>query len=98
MCRWAPQTPVWDIARAATAYRSDILALSFTGCTNPNQVMGGLSELATKLPPGVRVWAGGAAPVLHRRSVAGVLSLANFDELAPALQRWRADTLNVARA
>lgn len=91
------QTPVWDIVRAATAYRSDIVALSFTGCMNPNQVVDGLAELAAKLPPGVRVWAGGAAPVLHRRSVAGVLALAQFDELAPELQRWRATALHAAR-
>ena len=92
------QTPVWDIVRAATAYRSDIVALSFSGCMNPNQVVDGLRELVAKLPPDVRVWAGGAAPVLHRRSVAGVLPLTNFDELAPELQRWHADTLKAARA
>ena len=91
------QTPVCEIVRGATAYRSDIVALSFTGCMNPNQVVDGLGELAAKLPPGVRVWAGGAAPVLHRRSVAGVLALTKFDELAPELQRWRADTLKAAR-
>lgn len=84
------QTPVWDIVRAATAYRCDIVALSFTGCMNPNQVVEGLAELAAKLPPGVQVWAGGAAPVLHRRSVVGVQPLSNFDDLAPELQRWRA--------
>ena len=91
------QTPVWDIVRAASAYRSDIVALSFTGCMNPNQVVDGLAELAAKLPPGVRVWAGGAAPVLHRRSVAGVLPLTNFDELAPELQRWRAEAMKTVR-
>lgn len=87
------QTPVWDIVRAASAYRSDIVALSFTGCMNPNQVVDGLAELAAKLPPGVQVWAGGAAPVLHRRSVAGVQPLSNFDDLASELQRWRAQAL-----
>lgn len=90
------QTPVWDIVRAATAYRSDIVALSFTGCMNPNQVVDGLRELVSKLPREVRVWAGGAAPVLHRRSVPGVLPLANFDELAPELQRWRAEAAKAA--
>jgi MerR family transcriptional regulator, light-induced transcriptional regulator len=91
------QTPVWDIVRAATAYRSDIVALSFTGCMNPNQIVDGLAELAAKLPPGVCVWAGGAAPVLHRRHVPGVLPVAHFDELAPELQRWRASALQAAR-
>ena len=92
------QTPVWDIVRAATAYRSDIVALSFTGCMNPNQVVDGLAELAAKLPRGARVWAGGAAPVLHRRIVPGVLPLANFDDLAPALQRWRTEATQAPRA
>ncbi len=85
------QTPVWDIVRAAAAYRCDIVALSFTGCLNPNQVVEGLAELAGKLLPGVRVWAGGAAPVLHRRSVPGVLALAGFDELALQLRAWRSE-------
>lgn len=84
------QTPVWDIVRAASAYRIDIVALSFTGCMNPNQVVEGLAELVAKLPPGVQVWAGGAAPVLHRRAVAGVLPLAGLDALGSELQRWRA--------
>ena len=44
------------------------------------------------------MWAGGATPVLHRRRVAGLLTLADIYELAPALQRLRADTLNAARA
>lgn len=92
------QTPVWDIVRAATAYRSDIVALSFTGCMNPNQVVDGLRELASKLPQGVQVWAGGAAPVLHRRGVPGVLPLTRFDALASELQRWRADAMKTVRA
>lgn len=92
------QTPVWDIARAAAAYRSDIVALSFSGCMNPSQVVDGLGELAAKLPAGVRVWAGGAAPVLHRRGVSGVLPLSNFDDLALELQRWRAQSIQAVRA
>ena len=83
------QTPVWDTVLAARAYRADIVALSFTGCMNPNQIVDGLTELATKLPPAVLVWAGGSAPVLHRRSVPRVRALAGFDALAGELQRWR---------
>ena len=83
------QTPVWDTVLAARAYRADIVALSFTGCMNPNQVVDGLAELATKLPATVQVWAGGSAPVLHRRSVPRVRALANFEAMANELQRWR---------
>ncbi len=83
------QTPVWDIALAARAYRSDIVALSFTACMSPNQIIDSLTELRGKLPPEVRLWAGGSAPALQRRAVPGVLALHLLDELPVALQRWR---------
>jgi methanogenic corrinoid protein MtbC1 len=83
------QTPVWDIALAVRAYRSDIVALSFTACLSPNQIIDSLSELRSKLPPEVSLWAGGSAPALQRRAVPGVLALHLLDELPVALQRWR---------
>lgn len=85
-----PQTPLWDIVLAAAAHRSDIVAISFTGAMNPNQVVDGLTGLRAKLPPGVELWAGGSAPVLHRRRVEGVLPLASLEGLSGELQRWRA--------
>lgn len=84
------QTPVWDLALAAGACRADLLALSFTGCMPPNQIVQALAELRDKLPPATQVWAGGAAPVLHRRPVPGVQAMKALDELPGALQRWRA--------
>lgn len=83
------QTPVWDIALAARAYRSDIVALSFTACLSPNQIIDSLTELRSKLQPDVRLWVGGSAPALHRRPVPGVLALTVLDELPAALKRWR---------
>ncbi|MDE2565611.1 MAG: cobalamin B12-binding domain-containing protein [Burkholderiales bacterium] len=83
------QTPLWDLVLAARAHRADILALSFSGCTNPNQVVDGLTELRAKLPPAVALWAGGSAPVLHRRALPGVESFATMDGLGAAVQRWR---------
>jgi MerR family transcriptional regulator, light-induced transcriptional regulator len=84
------QTPLWDMVLAVTARRSDILALSFTGCLNPNQVVDGLAELRLKVPPETRIWAGGAAPVLVRRRVEGVDPVASLAELPEALRHWRA--------
>lgn len=81
------QTPPWDIVLAAKACQADIVALSFTSCMNPNQVVDGLTELRGKLPPEVRLWAGGSAPVLHRRRIEGVEPMATLDEVRPALQR-----------
>lgn len=83
------QTPVWDIALAAAAYRSDIVALGFTGCMNPNQVVEGITELRSKLPAEVELWVGGAAPVLHRRVVEGVMPFSSLQDIRPQLERWR---------
>ena len=87
------QTPLWDIALAAQAYRADIVALSFTGIMSPNQVVDGLAELRSKLPAATCLWAGGSAPVLHRRRIEGVLPLSALDLLPVELQRWRAAPL-----
>ncbi len=84
------QTPPWDIVGAASAYRADVVALSFTACMHPTQVVEGLTELRSKLPASVDLWAGGSAPVLHRRRVPGVLPLATLESLPAALQDWRA--------
>jgi MerR family transcriptional regulator, light-induced transcriptional regulator len=83
------QTPLWDVVLAVAAHRADIVALSFTGCMNPNQVVDSLAELRQKLPPAVKIWAGGSAPVLHRRRVAGVEPMASFEGLPSELRRWR---------
>jgi MerR family transcriptional regulator, light-induced transcriptional regulator len=83
------QTPVWDVVLAATAYRSDVVALSFTGSMNPNQVVDSLVELRGKLAPTVALWAGGSAPVLHRRPVPGVHALSRMDDVPAQLKQVR---------
>jgi DNA-binding transcriptional MerR regulator len=92
------QTPLWDTVLAAAAYGADIVALSFTGCMNPNQVVDGLAELRAKLPPAVQVWAGGSAPVLVRRAVHGVRALASLEEVPAELRRWREGQAAARRA
>ena len=87
------QTPVWDISLAAAAYKADIVALGFTGCMNPNQVVDGLTELRGKLPPAVELWVGGSAPVLHRRPVQGVHALSSLQQIYAQIERWRHGSL-----
>lgn len=86
-----PQTPIWDVVLAATAQRADIVALAFTSVLTPTAVSEGLSELRGKLPRSVEIWAGGAAPVLHRRPIAGVTALASLAQLGTETRRWRAE-------
>jgi MerR family transcriptional regulator, light-induced transcriptional regulator len=83
------QTPVWNMALAVAAYKSDILALGFTGCMNPNQVVEGLTELRAKVPAGVEIWVGGSAPVLQRRPVDGVIALGTLSDITSQVERWR---------
>jgi MerR family transcriptional regulator, light-induced transcriptional regulator len=83
------QTPVWNITLAAEAYKSDVVALGFTGCMNPNQVVEGLSELRAKLPAAVEIWVGGSSPVLQRRPVPGVIALNALEDIALQIERWR---------
>jgi DNA-binding transcriptional MerR regulator/methylmalonyl-CoA mutase cobalamin-binding subunit len=92
-CRCASlgvQTPVWDIVRAAIALDSQIVALSFTGCTNPNSVVDGLAEMRAKLPAAIDLWVGGSAPVLQRRAIEGVQVLPTLDRVSTALADWHA--------
>ncbi len=82
------QTPVWDIVRAANALEVEVVALSYTGCTNPNRVIDGLVELRAKLPPAIELWAGGSAPVLQRRAIAGLRVIPSLHQVAAALAEW----------
>jgi DNA-binding transcriptional MerR regulator/methylmalonyl-CoA mutase cobalamin-binding subunit len=83
------QTPIPEIAAAARAQRADIVALSFTPVVNPNQVVSGLAELRAQLPQATEVWAGGSAPVLHRRPPRDVRVLGSLADIGPAVVAWR---------
>jgi methanogenic corrinoid protein MtbC1 len=83
------QTPVRDIAQAAAAYSTDVVALSFSLNMNPNHVVDGLTELNALLPSAVQVWAGGSAPVLHRRHIERVVVLHDLMSISEAVKHWR---------
>ncbi len=83
------QTPIGDIVRAAQAQRADIVALSYSACLNPTQVVEGLAELRARLSPAVDVWVGGRCPILQRRPPKRVTVLAGLTDIHDALARWR---------
>jgi len=85
------EVPIWDIVLAARAQNSDIVGLSFAGCIGPNRTVEALGELRSKLPDTVHVWAGGTAPVLHRRAVSGVTAIAALGVIPHELAAWRRD-------
>lgn len=81
------QTPVLDIARAAVALRSEIVAVGFTGCLSLKQMLDSLAELRAELPAAVQLWAGGTAPGLQRRPVDGVQVFESLTDIPQALQQ-----------
>lgn len=85
------QTPIWDIVLAATSQKTDIVALSFSACANPNQISDGLQELRFKLPEAVEIWAGGQCPILQRKPPKGIVVLGDLTDIRPRLQQWRGE-------
>ncbi len=83
------QTPLRDIVLAAKAHQADIVALSFTPAMNPNLLHAGLSDLRAALPRSIELWAGGAAPALHRKRVEGVQTFVALAPIQAEIERWR---------
>lgn len=83
------QTPVPDIARAAAAYKADIVALSFTSSINANVAFAGLIELRQTLPESIEIWVGGNCPSLQRRNPPGVQKIATLAEITAQIETWR---------
>jgi DNA-binding transcriptional MerR regulator/methylmalonyl-CoA mutase cobalamin-binding subunit len=83
------QTPLHDLVLACQASGADILALSFSAASNPNQAAEGLAELRARLPAEVQIWSGSPLTALHRRMIDGVTHLATLDAIGPEIGRWR---------
>jgi hypothetical protein len=81
------QTPLLDIARAAAAMRPNIVALGFSGCLGLKQMHDALAELRAELQAETQLWAGGTAPGLQRRPIAGVQVLDTLAQIPQALRR-----------
>ncbi len=84
------QTPAWDLAQAARVFHADIVALSFSGCLDPQLTVDGLAALRCRLPSQTELWAGGSAPVLYRRAIDGVWAAGGFTALPQRLAAWHA--------
>ena len=88
------QTPILEIARASKVQPIDIVALSFSTCLNPNQVLDGLSELKSHLHPKTEIWAGGYCPVLQRKPPSDIRIVTTLNSIQDEIKRWRSTNLN----
>ena len=84
-----PQTPLWDLVQSAEALQADVLAVSFTAAAPAPLVQDTLTELRSKLPRHVALWAGGQHPLLHRRPPADITVLGQISDLSTTVQSWR---------
>jgi DNA-binding transcriptional MerR regulator/methylmalonyl-CoA mutase cobalamin-binding subunit len=78
------ETPLLDIARAASAYAVGVVALSFSASYPRRQVARVLAQLRQALPAEVELWAGGAG-VARLDAAAGVRLLPTLDSGRRAL-------------
>lgn len=85
-----PATPLSDIVQTAVSWQADVVGLSFSAHSKPQDVLQSLQQLRQQLPLHMGIWVGGSAPVLYgRRLPAGVQAFRQASELAPAIELWR---------
>ena len=84
------QTPLEDIRRAALAHKAHVVALSFSGAFPVRQAGEGLAALRRQLPPAITLWAGGEMTRRIRKTLPGVLLVADIGGTVGALKAWRA--------
>lgn len=85
------QTPLAEIAQAASAHRVQAVGLSFSTSFNSKQLQQGLAELRALLPASIALWAGGAHPSLKKRVPTGVTALPTLGDLAAVAAQCSAD-------
>jgi hypothetical protein len=84
----AVQAPVADIAAAAAAHRSDVVALS---CSGSLTAVPALSELRASLPATLAVWVCGS-PAPGGVQIAGIRVMSRLGDIAEAVDGWRRDS------
>ena len=90
-----PQTPLDDIRLAAVAHGADIVALSFSGAFPVRQAAESLARLRRHLPSSVALWAGGEMTRRIRKTLPGVLLIADLGGVVAALRSWRASNISM---
>jgi DNA-binding transcriptional MerR regulator/methylmalonyl-CoA mutase cobalamin-binding subunit len=83
------ETPVAEIARAASAYRVHIVALSFSSASSDKLLAAGLAQLRSQLAPEVLIWAGGAAVQRARKPIPGIELVPSLERMVELVKQWR---------
>lgn len=82
------QMPLLEIARAASAHRADIVALSFSVAFPARQIAGLLTQLRQMLPGEVGLWVGGGG-IARLARIDGIEPLPTLEAAVQALSGWQ---------
>jgi methylmalonyl-CoA mutase cobalamin-binding subunit len=82
------ETPLLDVARAAVAHGSDVVALSFSEAFPQRQIGAALRQLRLALPGSTALWAGGAG-IAALAPINRVSLLPTLESGRRALVEWR---------
>ena len=83
------QTPLGDIVQAASAYKADVVALSFTNVHSASTVQNSLRDLRRSLPADVDIWVGGSCSSLYQKPLEGITALQDLQRLDALVANWR---------
>lgn len=86
------QTPLSDLAEAATAYKVDAVALSFSAAYPHRLVSPTLHQARVLIPSSVSIWIGGAGALSASHLPAGVEAFVTATDAIPALHALAAKT------
>lgn len=93
------QTPVPDIISAVQTGQINVVGLGFSGAQKPRDAFAALNQLRELLDPSIEIWVGGTNTALQRLmhnaqrgyEPALFVNLAHLADIAPLVERWRAD-------
>lgn len=83
------QTPITDIARAASAHKVDIVALSFSNLHNQVSVHASLRALRSELDADTGIWVGGSCQALYQKSLEGITAMQALQGIPALVTQWR---------
>ena len=86
------QTPFDDVRRAAIAYKSQVVAVSFSSALPLRQVGDAIGTLRRALPAAVTLWVVGEMTRRLRKTPVGVRIIPEIADALSALQAWRAES------
>lgn len=87
---FGPMMPVREIVQAAGKHHMDIVGISFSTSFPTSHAIEFLEDLRFRLPPQIRIWAGGNALRSTRRNVDGVDFFHELDSIRKGIQAWQA--------